>query len=311
MAANPLGASVGESAKRIQAILSEPEQPTDMPQGDTTPKHKPDEAVDTESNVSETLEGDTEKPSRRRKLKQGDREIEIEVITEDIDPDEVAKGLMMEADYRKKTMAHSEEVKAKQQEFEAKQSDLDAAISEARELLMMEAEDLQSPEMIELKEIDPDAYDKKVLQLEKKAKKLEARHKKRQEDLLEKQKQHILEAQKKWAESIPDWLDENKRADDLGKMETYLKGQGWNDQKISSTYLPEDLSMIRKAMLYDQIQSQDLSDKRVKPALKSSKPSSAAAKEETLTEAKKVVNNAKKTGRRKDAQAAILKILGG
>ena len=150
LANQPSGASINEAASKIKGILSEPPQPTDSPKQETNPgplstETKPDPQPKKQAEVS-----DTEVKSRRRKAKLGDKEIEFDVITEDVDLDLIPKGLMMENDYRQKTMSLADERKA----FESSKSEFDAALAELQDMVVVNANALESDEMKELKELD-------------------------------------------------------------------------------------------------------------------------------------------------------------
>lgn len=303
---------VNGAARRMSALFQEPEleRPTgegEAPSQASEEAITPDVAAESNQDVSETpesVEGDTEEVSRRFKAKLGDRDVEFELLTDDVDIDLIPKGLMMEADYRKKTMELGDNRKA----FEAKQQELDAKFHEAAELIQFEADNLESQEMLELKEYDPDAYWKKFDQLKKKADKL-TEWRQKQNEKLEKQNAELIKAQQdKLTDVIPDWLDSGKKEADLTALKPYLTDLGFNEQELAVLGAPTDvrvLAMARKAMMFDAISSQDIEAKRVKQKAKSVEPSGGQRPNAQQEHAKKLNDRLKRTGKLSDAQAAI------
>lgn len=302
------GASVNSAAEKLRGVLSEPSEPTDSQPVDQSTQEAEQSAPESEATQPETLEqSDTEAPSRRRKAKLGDREIEFEILSDDVDPDLIPKGLMMENDYRQKTMSLSEEKKA----LESKKSELDNYLSELSDMLMMEAEQLDSDEMKELKELDPDQYWKKFEETKSKAEKFKTLKEKRNAEILEQQKQLVQKEAERYTQLIPEWLDESTKQKDTEKMVSFLANNGFTQDEISTVYDARTMAVIRKAALFDEISKQDIAAKRVQTPPKSAKPSAAIGKAEK-TARQKAMDRLKKTGKVNDAQAAIKNlILGG
>ena len=301
--ANLPGASVASAAERLKGVLSEPSEPTD-----SQPVEQSTQEPQSEAKQPETLENsDTEAPSRRRKAKLGDKEIEFEILSDDIDPDLVPKGLMMENDYRQKTMSLSEEKKA----LESKKSEMDGQLQELSDLLMLEAEQLDSEQMKELKELDPDKYWQKFDETKSKAEKFKQLKEQRDSELLEQQKQVVQHEVERYTQVIPEWLDESTKTKDVEKMVGFLTNNGFNQDEIASVYDARTMSIIRKAALFDEISKTDIAAKRVQTAPKSAKPAATTGTTDK-TARQKSMDRLKKTGKVNDAQAAIKNlILGG
>ena len=209
--ANQSGASSIEGAvQKLNGLLSEPSKPTES-KDNPAPEAK-QEPIN-ESNAQETPveQSDTDKPSRRRKAKLGEREIEFEVLTDDVDLDLIPKGLMMENDYRQKTMSLADERKA----FEANKSDYDKALAELNDIVMMNAKKLDSDEMKELKELNPDQYWKEFEEVKTKADKLKSFKEKRDKELLAEQQKAMDAEVNKYSQIIPEWLDESVKTKDV------------------------------------------------------------------------------------------------
>lgn len=302
MIANQDGANINSAVEKLKGILSEPSTPTDAQAQPQQQASQPE--PESQATEPETLQSDTEAPSRRRKAKLGEREIELDILTEDVDPDEVVKGLMMESDYRKKTMSLADERKA----FESKKGEFDTKLAELTDVVMMQAKDLDSPEMKELKEADPDSYWREFEKVQGNAEKLKAFKESRDKELLEAQQKQFDAETARYTDIIPEWLDSEAKSKDIGKMAEFLTKTGLNEQEIGSIYDARYMSIIRKAMLFDEISSKKLDDKRVKQAPKSSSPGSST-KTTDMTASQKRRAQLKKTGKINDAQAAIKDIL--
>lgn len=297
-----------QEQKDLSASLSSKPTPDESLNGKKTePKRRPESGLDEPKDASieaETLEdSDTKPKNRRAKAKLGDREIEFEVLTEDVDPDLVSKGLMMDADYRQKTMNLAEERK----KIEAKQADLDKAISQAADFLLVEAKELESEEMKELRQYDPEKYYAKRIAIEEKVEKLKKLQEQRQSEIDAKQAELIKAEKEKYTQLIPDWLDDQKRTEDQRRMVKSLRDIGFSDEDIGGLYDSRLMALVRKAALYDEISSKSLESKRVKDDVISMKPNSTSKVEkETLNSAK---DRLKHTGHIKDAQAAIMAMM--
>ena len=270
--ANPAeGANLG--------IFSELAMPTEAEADNQNAKNtdNSEERAKTTEIRPETTKVDTEVKSRRVKAKLGDREIEFDVVTDDVDLESVPKGLMMESDYRQKTQALSNE----RRDFESSKSKLDQALIELHSQLEFDIKGLQSEEMLELKEIDPDQYYQKVGQVENRVQSYKKHKEDRQLELsqqqnqfAEQQRQSIAESLQKLPEFIPEWLDTEVQQKDIGKINEFLTSNGFTEQEKSGLTDPRVISAFRKAALYDEIESTSLDGKRKNKAPKSSSPGS-------------------------------------
>lgn len=289
--ANPQGAI----HSRLQSLLGASE-PTE-PQQAAPPAEQASEPAET---PEPEQAGDTKQESRRVKAKLDDKEIELEVLTDGIDLDLVPKGLMMEADYRKKTSKLSEERKA----FEAeKQSQL----SEIEQMLYAEATLLDSEEGEQLRENDPEEYYRQRAKLEKRAQKLQQQRDKLNESLKFQQQAAIEAERKAWKQHITEWLDDAVMEADFKRMAKTMKSEGFSDADLEGIYDRRLLSLVRKAALYDELSNAPVENKRTKQAPRAQAPGGGEAPPQRKTTAR---DRLKKTGKRSDAQGAIKELLG-
>ena len=251
--ANPEGASVGDAAKRLSDLLKPEPTPTggelDKKTDDTTP------------NPATPPQGDTTEKVELFKVKVSGEEKEVTLA-------DLQKGYMMESDYRKKTTDVSERSKA----LEAKAAEIDAQLSEAQSLLELDLNNLESPEMLELKEDNPEEYLKQFDKVQKRVNsfnKLKETRQKEQSAKHAKQAESELEALER---AIPEWLDKDVRAKEANDVFKALENVGFKAEELKGLSDHRVFVMARKAMMYDQMMSKDLDSKVVNTAPKTQLP---------------------------------------
>lgn len=270
MEANPSGATnVDGATARINSFLNpEPEQPTGE---GVEEQHAPEESTEVEATATETPEeqsdGDTEIAVERYKVKVG--EDELDVTLEDLQ-----KGYMMESDYRKKTSDVAERRKA----LEDKEAKIDAQLNEAQAIVEFEIQNLESAEMKELKEYDPEAYLKAVDKTRSKVEKFNALKNQRLVEQQARQQENAKKELQSLETAIPEWLDPDVRAKEANEVFAAMEQQGFSRDELSSLTDHRMFVLARKAMLFDQINGSDLESKKVRTPPKSQAPGSSAQK---------------------------------
>ena len=264
---------------------------------------KGEDPVETKKETEETPQSDTESKPRRVKAKLNDRDIEFDVLTEDVDLDLIPKGLMMEADYRKKTSEVAERRKA----LEAKENEIASQLQEIESLLYGEAQYLDSDEMKELRESDPEEYYRQRNKFDSKRDKVKKYKDQLTQEMSKKQQELIQAEQAKWKEAVPEWLDDGKMNADLKKMAKTLTEAGFSENDMASVYDHRLIKVIRKAALFDEISSKPIETKRAKQPPRSQQAGSGESQPVKTNSARERL---KKTGSRNDAQAAIKQYLG-
>ena len=315
-------ANLLQSQNRIKGILTgEPNpsngtEPTPAQDGDQNTEKKVDVSSEQEvkSKAQETPkpkgQSDTETPSRRRKAKLGDREIEFDILTEDVDLDLIPKGMMMEWDYQKKSQNLSKE----REVIEEKKAKLDQTINDLAEMLAYDAKRLESEEMQELKDSNPEAYWAEFNKVKSRAEKYQESAKKRREELQKKQQDFIQNEKSQYSQVIPEWLDDEVMSKDLEAIQKTIVKSGFSEDEAGAIYDRRLVSLMRKAMLYDRIQAQNIESKRVKET--APKPVSSNAKNVHEAKSNKIDElrsrqRQKKSGNIRESQALIKQILGG
>lgn len=306
-----MGVDVNEGASRIAQLL-QPEQPSDSapePEEAAQPETVEDTVETTESEHQETEmvesetpetpeEGDTEsEPLYTVKVNGEEREVPLE---------DLRKGYMMEADYRKKTS----EVAKQREDFKVKQDEFSKKLADVEQLLIADIEDLESEENLELKELDPEAYYKKREKLEARARKFQEAAQEKQRIDQERHSENVEKEKELLLSALPEWLDQDTQTKETELINNLWANVGYTPEEISRFTSHKDVIIARKAALYDQIKAAKPENKKVTPKPKSSKPgaSKSVAPKSTTGDAR---TKLRKTGNMRDAQAAIKSLIKG
>ena len=289
MQANPQGASVDGAAKRLSELLQSEQKPTDS---------KPEEQEAQEKTGAE-------KPTPETQEDKSDKKVEVELYKVKVDGEErevpledLRKGYMMESDYRKKTS----DVSARSKALEAKAAEIDTQLSEAQTLLELDLDALESPEMLELKEDDPESYLKEFDKVQKRVASFNKLKEKRLKEQQTKQTEQAKKELEALEQAIPEWLDADVRNVQAAEVFTALEGAGYSKEELQGLSDHRMFVLARKAMLFDQMMSKDLKGKEVVTAPKSQQPGNPSDKDDKQTvDVKKMRQQLKKSGSMKDA----------
>ena len=245
----------------------------------------------------ETSQDDTKEAEARYRVKvQGE---EKEVTLEDL-----RKGYMMESDYRIKTS----EVSKQKEALTAKQAEIDNQLAEARDLLDMEIEALNTPEMQQLKELEDPEYWRQFEKVQKKADKFSKLKAKRETERGELKKELARKEYDALITAIPDWMDEGVRNKEVSDVFGKLRDIGYSDSELTDLADHRVFVMARKALMFDKIQSQDIKSKEVKTPPKVQQPGNGKTSEER-GETKNLRSTLKKSGNIHDAAALFKSFL--
>lgn len=294
--------NAGSLHDRIKATFVPPEsdeQPTREP--DTTPDEvefqAPEADAETLEADSDYEESDEDNPDETPtyKVKVNGEEVEVTI-------DDLQKGYMMESDYRQKTSKLAETRK----ELDEKVNAINALIEDGEASLALELEDLESREMLELKEDDPAAYYAKREAVQKKVEKLSKLKSVRQERAQEAWNQRVATETEALKNSLPDWLDENKAKQDLGMINDLWTSYGFTEQDLGQFVDHRLILISREAALYRKLKNAKPESKKVKQPPKSLKPSSTESSgKRSKTPADERRQSLKQSGKLSQAAAAI------
>jgi len=296
--------NAGSLHDRIKATFVPPEsdeQPTqETPEATTdevefqAPETEEAETLEADSDYEESDE-DTPDEAPTYKVKVNGEEVEVSL-------DDLQKGYMMESDYRQKTSKLAETRKA----LDEKLDTITNLIEDGEASLALELEDLESRDMLELKEDDPAAYYAKREAVQKKVEKLTKLKDVRKERAQEAWNQRVATEQEALQNALPEWLDENKAKQDLGLINDLWTSYGFTEQDLGQFVDHRLILLSREAALYRKLKNAKPESKRVKQPPKSVKPSSTETSgRKSKTPADERRNALKQSGKLSQAAQAI------
>jgi hypothetical protein len=284
---------VDGAVSRLSALFR-PEQQTPP---ETEQNAKP---TDVEEEVEETADnGDTESTESRYRVKVDGEELEVTL-------DELQKGYMMGKDYTRKTMSLAEQRK----QVEAKIAEIDSNLEEAKSVIDLELDWFDSEEAKELRQYDPDEYLKRFEKIKGKADKFQKLKVKRESEISAVRQEQLKKEQELLRQKIPDWMDETTVQREYPKLVESMKSVGFDENELTGISDHRMMVLARKAMLYDQIMSQDISGKKVKTPPKSATPGTPKSPTEASDrKIKEMRERLRKKGDMSSASAAIKSML--
>ncbi len=286
------GASELEAGRQAILSLLQPATPAE-PEQPTAETHAEESA---ESVPAETPPGDTQRG--RLKVQQGDREIELAILSDDVDPDSLRIGYLAERDYRQKTMDLAEKRKA----TEASLSSLDTALSDAKSLIEFDLTSLEAD--TDLRQMDPEGYLQRLDDIQSRARRYQEHLQTLEAAKAERVRQDAAREQELLANSLPSWLDDSNRSKDIDRIAHALREVGFSNEELSSLTDHRVMLMARKAALYDEISDTDLRAKRDTTPPKSMPAGAAGSTENTISQQERDIRSRlAETGKVKDAAA--------
>lgn len=239
--------------------LEQTTEQSDLSSSDTIETPAESETAQQTEATGDTSQEETTPALRRVSLKLNDADYDLDL------PDEVAdtvkNGILMQADYTKSKQELSDQKKA----LQSRGSEIDSALAEMRNAIEFESEFLESEEMKELKEEYPDEYARKFNQVQDKVRMYNEQTAKRNKELEESHKSDFDAEQAKYAEAVPEWLDESVKKSDFEKMGKYIEDNGFSQDEINSMYPAKFMKTLRQAALYEQALKSAQSKKKTEP----------------------------------------------
>ena len=284
---------VDGAVSRLSALFR-PEQKT-PPEPEQNAKQ-----TNVQEEVEETADnGDTESTESRYRVKVDGEELEVTL-------DELQKGYMMGKDYTRKTMSLAEQRK----QVEAKIAEIDSNLEEAKSVIDLELDWFDSEEAKELRQYDPDEYLKRFEKIKGKADKFQKLKAKRESEISAVRQEQLKKEQELLRQKIPDWMDETTVQREYPKLVESMKSVGFDENELTGISDHRMMVLARKAMLYDQIMSQDISGKKVKTPPKSATPGTPKSPTEASDrKIKEMRERLRKKGDMSSASAAIKSML--
>lgn len=274
-------------AARLSGLMNpEQEQPTG---------ERPGEVDD----IEETPQGDT---GSTFKTMLGDQEIELQILTEGVDPEAVRLGTLAEADYRKKTMALADERKTVSTKLES----LGSALEDAHKILETDLSELESGT---LREDDPDEYLRQLDAIKSRTDRYTKAREEWAKAQSEAQQAKQVQEWQKLNAALPSWLDDKVRERDVMAIGEQLQKTGYSADEIQSLSANDHrlLILARKAAMYDAIQAEDIESKRDRTPRKNARPGTKESP--GVAQMADLKSQLRKTGSMRDAAAVFKQMM--
>lgn len=238
----------------------------------------------------ETLDSDTDAEILKFKVKVDGEEIEV-------DETELKKGYSRESHYQKKAKDLAKDREA----LTARESEIDAMISDAEILINDKRKLLTSEYMKELRHDDPDAYLRKVEEIESEIQKFDSLKAKRAAELKSKEDKLLAKERELLFESFPHWKnDEAVMIKESSQMFKALQGIGYTESEVNSISDHRMFILANKILKLEAIEGASLEAKEVKTKPKAVDPS-GKSKESPSSAKKSAFDRLRKTGKIADA----------
>ena len=234
--------------------------------------------------------------------------------------DELLAGYSRQADYTRKSQVNAEERKkleeektATQQERQRYQSQLEQFKTQTDSKLKQ----FESVDWVKLKEEDPmeyalkrDSYrelqESKRLATEEQQNLLAQQQKENQQRF----KEELARQQELMAQRLPEWNDPEKGPKLKQDIRSYALTKGFTEQEVSTLIDARSVDVLHKAMLYDNLLTAKINQKKAKVVPKMQKPGIPTTKNEVNSEkVKQTRARLKRTGRVDDAALAIKSLI--
>lgn len=290
-----------------------PESDEDEALSDETEETAPEDGTEVEDEPAETDEetdDSEEEPDESEPA--ADRKFKVKVAGEEIEVtfDELRRGYSREADYTRKSQALAEERKAAKQAHDAAREKAETyAVGVQQVLDTLEALMPQEPDWDALRAQDPDGYAYQWTEwqrAEKQRAALEAeRDQAMQTALVARQaelQEQVKAEREKLIAAVPVWKDAAVMKQDYAKLVEYAGQHGYTEQDVKGITDHRAVLLLRKAMLFDQLQAKKpAAQQKLKPA-PVAKPGNPGAKGKPMPNHVKARLNLAKKGDLKSAQ---------
>tara|TARA_Y100001963_G_scaffold5086_1_gene6714 strand:- start:4246 stop:5232 length:987 start_codon:yes stop_codon:yes gene_type:complete len=277
-----------------------------------------EQTEDSEEVLDESEEFETEETVEANKyfLPIGEDGSDVEIAEDD-----VKNYILMQSDYTKKTQTLAEERKALEQERNSIR-----AIQNLSEQLQQQYEGLRQAEEAErsseyweqLKAENPMQYMVERQELQDRSREREQQEQKvfalqqqlQEQQRLEHQHRLVSEAQK-LQEMIPEWIDQTTADREKQELMVYGRSQNYSPDELNAVSDSRAITILRKAMLWDRLQSNkdNLKQKALQKPASASAVRNANAPKRKMSGLKKAQLKLHKSGSIQDATSAFEQVL--
>ena len=277
-----------EEAHEVLLGLMEPEK--EKPESEEAAPTEEEES--TEETQDESLEEEPEEETEEESEEESegsDDEAEEDLLyavkvdgeEHEVTLDELMKGYSRQSDYTKKTQEISEQRKKFQSSAERHEVEMAQIRNERQQYVqtlqnIIEGSTQSLDKFVDvdwetLKATNPIEYVTKREEYREMQEKIQAiQHEqvtvqsKQNDDMKQLHAQTLHREHQLMADALPEWGDPKKQHEIGSHIRDYARVQGFNDEEIGSLVDHRSLIVLRKAMLYDEMNSSDVKSKKLK-----------------------------------------------
>lgn len=305
--------TIAEAQKAILGLMDSEETP-EVEEAEPSEAEIPFEASEETEEEGEELEAEEE--SEGEITEEEEAEFLFEVDGQELSADELRKGYLRQSDYTKKTQSLSEQRKEMESLTEQYNSQLQQIQAERQQYIqhlqaLSENQDIKKFDIDweRLRLEDPLEYVTKRQEFqEAKEKAEEVKTKAKQamaRSAAEKEQQwaKVVEDEKsKLIAALPEWGETDSQRQLATELRSYAQTQGYSEPEIDSLVDHRSFLVLRKAMLYDQMQNANPKAKKLKGKPKVIRAGKGASRTQAQRDALKTKRNQlKNTGHVRDA----------
>ena len=305
--------TIAEAQKAILGLMDSEETP-EVEEAEPSEAEIPFEASEETEEEGEELEAEEE--SEGEITEDEEAEFLFEVDGQELSADELRKGYLRQSDYTKKTQSLSQQRKEMESLTEQYNSQLQQIQAERQQYIqhlqaLSENQDIKKFDIDweRLRLEDPLEYVTKRQEFqEAKEKAEEVKTKAKQamaRSAAEKEQQwaKVVEDEKaKLIAALPEWGETDSQRQLATELRSYAQTQGYSEPEIDSLVDHRSFLVLRKAMLYDQMQNANPKAKKLKGKPKVIRAGKGASRTQAQRDALKTKRNQlKNSGHVRDA----------
>lgn len=233
--------------------------------------------------------------------------VKVDGEERDVTYDDLIKSYQLEQTAQKRLMAAAEERKA----LDAEKAQTEQVRTQYEQALNLMAQQLQTANQPKdqaywdsLYENDPIEYIRQRDNERDNQSKMQAV----QQEQVRLKQEKLVKEQAKLLEKIPEWKDQEVEQREKAALVQYARENGWTDAELAEAADSRYIELMRKAYLYDSLQSgKPIAKKKVKTAPKMVKSGQPKSKADSATDRKrKAFDNLRKKGSKEAAVEYLL-----
>jgi hypothetical protein len=315
---------VASAQKALHDMISTPKEQSEEDQEETETQ----EDVSAQDTESESVETEAENPDgltandlvdqdqTEESQTPGTYTIKVDGKDVEVTLDELQAGYSRQADYTRKSQVLAEQRKKADDELAATQQERQHYLSQLEQFNTQadaKIKELSSTDWTKLKEEDPTEYmlkrdqyrelqdNKRMVEDEQKNLQLKS-----QQEHEAKWQEELVRQQEIMVQRLPEWNDPSKGPKLKQEIKTFAVKKGFTEQEVNSLIDARSVDVLHKAMLYENLLSAKISNKKSKVVPKVQKPGSPATKGEISSDKVKAQRaRLRKTGHINDAKSVI------